>query len=96
MAPTRTRTTQPTGTGHKSSEYRLAWMIPTATALLALVLEWADKLPAWAKTPGVLVAGMACATALGVAYIVSRGLAKHEVRDPGMGSGGEPPPVQRP
>ena len=81
--------------GMRTSEFKLAWIIPTLATFLALLLEWAGKLPDWAKSPVVLVGAMVCATAIAVAYIVSRGLAKHEVRGAELE---QPPPggVERP
>jgi hypothetical protein len=69
-------------TGSQTSEFKLAWMVPMAGALLAALLEWADKLPEWAKNPMVLVAAMASITVLAATYILSRGLAKTELRGP--------------
>ena len=75
----------PRSAGYASSEFRLAWIVPLGTAILAALLEWADKLPAWAQSPVVLSAAMFCGALIVCAYILSRGLAKTEFR-------GDPPP----
>ena len=90
-------TTRPRPTS-SSTEFRLAWIVPVVGGLLAAGLELADKLPAWAKTPLVLVSAMAMVTLIACAYIVSRGLAKHEPRGRmgGPSGGGAYPPAHRP
>jgi peptidoglycan biosynthesis protein MviN/MurJ (putative lipid II flippase) len=76
--------------GHHTSEFKLAMALPIATAVLAATLEWADKLPPWAKSPGVLMTAMAAGTILAASYIISRGLAKSETRSTrGTRIGGE-------
>ncbi len=66
--------------GVESSEFKLA-VIPLIVGLLAAILTWVDKLPTWAQSPAVLVTAIACATVILAAYIVSRGLAKHQVTE---------------
>lgn len=61
--------------GSKSSEFKLV-MLPVAGALGVALLEWADKLPEWARSENVLISAMQCGTVVIVAYVLSRGIAK--------------------
>ena len=94
IMPKRLRSSSaPRPSGYASSVFRLAWIVPLGTAILAALLEWADKLPAWAQSPVVLSAAMFCGALIVCAYILSRGLAKVEVRgdpSPGDPRSGEP------
>jgi hypothetical protein len=82
----RRKPAQPPSAGMRTSEFKVAAGLPALLASFALLLEWADKLPAWAAVPSVLISGMVCATALACAYVISRGLAK--------GAAPPPPPPQ--